>query len=293
MFTRESHAIARTFFLVALSLFLMVFDWRMGAQNQLRAFLSVPLAGIQYLVSEPVQGVKKVASVLHSYQHLLMENESLKTDQLKLQAKVQRLAAIESENRALRAMLRSSGNVQGRVLIAHLLAIDSDPFVRQLTLNRGHRDGLYRGQPVLDAWGLVGQVMAVNPFTSHVLLVNDPRSGVPVQVVRNGVRAIAVGDAATGGLRLVNVPQTADILPGDQLITSGLGENFPPGYPVGRVQEVDRNPGLQFATIPVTPAARLDRGGQVLLVWPDRPEQPSQPQQTGSATENPVSGAPS
>lgn len=271
MFTRESHLIARTFLLVALSLCLMVFDWRTGAENQVRSILSVPLAGIQHLVTWPVSGLRGAADFFRTWHQLLAENGNLKAEQLLLRAKVQRLDGVESENRSLNALLHSSATVQGRVLVAHLLAIDRDPFIRQLTLNRGQHDGLFRGQPVLDAFGLAGQVMAVNPFTSEVLLVNDPRSGVPVQVVRNGVRAIAVGDPATGGLHLVNVPQTADILPGDQLVTSGLGQNFPEGYPVGRVTDVIRNPGLQFATIPVRPAARLDRGRQVLLVWPDHP----------------------
>jgi rod shape-determining protein MreC len=153
-------------------------------------------------------------------------------------------------------------------LVAQLLAVATDPFVKQVVLDKGHKDKVFVGQPVLDAYGVMGQVIQVGPLTSRVLLISDSHSGVPVQVARNGVRAIAVGDAYTGKLRLMNVQHTVDIRPGDVLITSGLGQNYPEGYPVGQVTHVSKDPGLQFVTIAVEPAAHLDRSRGVLLVWP-------------------------
>lgn len=271
MFARESHIAVRTFLFVLLSFFLMVLDWRMGARTHLRAVLSVPLAGVQYMVSLPIQLFQNVSDGLKTHVSLVRENRALRSDQLLLKAEVQRLTTVENENEKLRELLHASSHVRGKVLVAQLLSIDSDPFVHQVTLNRGRRDGVYVGQTVLDAYGVLGQVIEVNPLTSQILLVDDPRSGVPVQVLRNGARAIAMGDAASGRLRLVNVPQTADIQTGDMLITSGLGANYPSGYPLGRVHSVTRDPGLQFATILVDPIAHLDRGSQVLLVWPAPP----------------------
>ena len=268
MFARESHIAVKTFLFVVLSFFLMVLDWRMGAKTHLRAILSVPLTGIQYVVSSPIQLVQASRRVLQTHQTLLRENQALQYDQLLLKAEVQRLITVESENEQLRELLHASNLVPGKVLVAELLSVDTDPFTHQVTLNRGRGDGVFVGQTVLDAYGVLGQVIEVNPLTSQILLIDDPRSGVPVQTVRNGVRAIAMGDVASGRLRLVNVPQTADIVPGDMLITSGLGANYSAGYPLGRVRSVTRDPGLQFATIQVDPVAHLDRGSQVLLVWP-------------------------
>lgn len=256
--------------LAALAIILMCLDKRVDAFAQVRAALSMPLAPLQYLVSWPVQIIDNLGTTISTHDRLVKENLDLKAERLLLKAQMQRLLAIESENNQLKALMRSTTEVQGKVLIAQLLSIDTDPFVNQVTLDKGSHDGLFVGQPVLDANGVMGQLIQVGPLISRVLLINDPHSGVPVQVTRNGVRAIAVGDAYTGKLRLVNMPQTADIKTGDLLITSGLGQNYPEGYPLGQVVSVIKDPGLQFATITVEPSARLDRSRQVLLVWPNK-----------------------
>lgn len=245
----------------------MVVDKRVAAISQVHALLSVPLAPLQYMVSLPIKLIDSIGNTITSHDALVKENLDLKADQLLLKGQVQRLLAIESENNQLRALMSSSSQVQGKVLIAQLLAVDSDPFIHQVVLDKGGNDNVFVGQPVLDANGVMGQVIQVGPFTSRVLLINDTHSGIPVQVARNGVRAIAMGDSYSGKLRLVNVPQTADIQVGDVLVTSGLSEHYPEGYPVGRVQSVIKDPGLQFATILLDPSAHLDSSREVLLVW--------------------------
>jgi len=256
--------------LSAFAIALMVFDKRADTFAQLRAALSMPLAPLQYVVNGPIELFNHLETAFSSHDQLVKENLDLKAEQLLLKAQMQRLIALESENNQLKALLRSSTEVQGKVLVARLLSIEADPFVNQVTIDKGSRDNLFAGQPVLDANGVMGQVIHVGPLSSKVLLINDPHSGVPVQVTRNGVRAIAVGDAYTGKLRLANVPQTTDIRAGDVLITSGLGENYPEGYPLGQVTSVIKDPGLQFMTITVEPSARLDRSREVLLVWPNK-----------------------
>jgi rod shape-determining protein MreC len=236
--------------------------------NQLRAVLSMPLTPLQYMVSYPIELVDKLHDTISTHDALVKENLDLKAEQLLLRAQVQRLLAIESENNQLKALMRSSTQIQGKVLVAQLLAISSDPFMKEVVVDKGSHDNIFIGQPVLDANGVMGQVIKVEPLTSRILLINDPHSGLPVQVARNDIRAIAVGDAYTGKLRLLNVPQTADVRVGDVLITSGLGENYPEGYPVGQVTAVVKDPGLQFATVTIEPAAHLDRSRGVLLVWP-------------------------
>lgn len=254
----------------------MVLDKRVAAIGQVRAALSMPLAPLQYIVSWPIQMVDKIRDTISTHDALVKENLDLKAEQLRLRAQVQRLLAIELENNQLKALTRSSSQIQGRVLVAQLLAVSSDPFMKQVVLDKGSRDDVYVGQPVLDADGVMGQVIQVGPLTSRVLLINDAHSGVPVQVVRTGIRAIAVGDAYSGKLRLVNVPQTADVVQGDMLITSGLGANYPEGYPVGKVTAIDKDPGLQFAMIAVEPSAHLDRSRGVLLIWPPKSAEANQ-----------------
>ncbi len=246
----------------------MILDKHVAAMAQLRAALSVPLASLQYMVSWPIELVDKIHDTVSTHDSLVQENLDLKAEQLMLRAQVQRLVAIESENNQLKALVQSSVQLKSKVVIAQLLAVSADPFLKQVILNKGSHDNVFVGQPVLDANGVMGQVTQVDPLTSRILLINDVHSGLSVQVVRNGVRAIAVGDMYSGQLHLLNVPQTADIQSGDVLITSGLGEHFPEGYPVGRVTMVTKDPGLQFATITVSPAAHLDRSRGVLLVWP-------------------------
>lgn len=236
--------------------------------DQVRTALSIPLTPLQYLVSTPIKWVDKLREMVSSRDALVKENLDLKAEQLLLKAQVQRLLAIESENTQLKALFRSSARIKGKMLVTQLLAVDTEPFVAQMVVDRGSRDGVFIGQPVLDANGVMGQVIQVTPMTSRVLLVNDPHSGVPVQNARNGIRAIAVGDNNTGKMRLVNIPKTVDIQQGDMLVTSGLGERYPEGYPVGQVISVTKDPGLQFATIIVEPSAHLDQSREVLLIWP-------------------------
>lgn len=256
--------------LVVLSITIMILDKRVDTVQQVRSALSVVLSPLQYIVSWPIQLIDKIGMTVSTHDALVKENIDLKAEQLMLKSQVQRLLAIESENNQLKALLSSSTQVQGKVLIAQLLAVDTDPFVNQVVLDKGSSDNVFIGQPVLDANGVVGKIIQVGPLTSRVLLINDPHSGIPVQIARNGVRAIAVGDSFSGKLRLVNLPLTTDIKTNDVLLTSGLGEHYPEGYPVGRVSHVIKDPSMQFATIVIEPSAHLDRAREVLLVWPNK-----------------------
>lgn len=245
----------------------MVLDRRLESFSSIRAALSLPLAPFQYVVSWPTQMINTLKSVIITHDNLIEENLKLKTDALLLRSQLQRLVAIESENTYLKALLQSSKQIKSKTLIAELLAVEFEPFVKQVVLNKGSRDGVYVGQPVLDANGVLGQIIQVGPITSRVLLVNDPRSGVAVQNSRNGIRAMAVGDSYSDKIRLRYVPKTADIKQGDLFITSGLGGRYPEGYPVGKVTSVNVDPAHSFVTVFLQPSAHLNSSRQVLLVW--------------------------
>lgn len=257
-------------FLVVFSIVLMVAERKVEDFASIRAALSLPVAPLQYMVSWPTKFVDDLKGVLISHDNLVKENLRLKTDQLLLRSQLQRLLAIESENNYLKALMQSSQQVKGKTLIAELLAVDSEPFIQEVVLDKGTRHGVYEGQPVLDANGVMGQIIKVGPITSRVLLINDPHSGISVQNARNGMRAVAVGDSYTQKLKLLYIPKTADVRMGDVFITSGLGDHYPEGYPVGKAIVVKNDPSHQFTDIYLQPSAHLDSSRQVLLVWYQR-----------------------
>lgn len=200
-------------------------------------------------------------------QQLQMENKQLEARNLVLELRLQRLGALEAENAELRELLSASEQVDDRVLVSSMIAIDPDPFSQQILINKGHHDGVFVGQPVLDAYGLLGQVVDVMPSSARVLMIADSNHAVPVQVNRNGVRAIAVGTGSLTELELVYVPTTADIEEGDLLVSSGLGGRYPRGYPVATVTKVENIPGQAFAKVLAQPSAQMDRSRHLLLVF--------------------------
>lgn len=268
MFARGPQLGLRLILLTILSIVLMVLDHREHYLAPVRIGLNVLIAPIQYVVDSPIKLVSAFSSNFSTREVLIAENASLRAQQLLLQAKLQRLIALESENSELRTLLKSSPKVQNdRVAVAQLLSVSTDPLTSELVIDKGLRSQVYEGQPVVDGTGIVGQVMQVGAFTSRVLLITDLRSAVPVQVTRNGIRGLLIGRGNLAKLTLTDIPETVDVKVGDILVSSGLGGHFPEGYPVGTVSLVLHNSGGQFTKIEVIPSAQLDRRRNVLLIW--------------------------
>jgi rod shape-determining protein MreC len=272
-----------------LSILLMILDRHWEDFQRIKSLLSVTTLPIQYIVDWPAQWVSWASTNIITQHQLLVENAELRANQLLLEAKLQKLLALEHENAQLLALLQSSPHVGGKFISAQLLAVNMDPLVQHVVLNKGSREGIYQGQPVLDAYGVMGQVIQPGPFTSQVMLVSSLQSAIPVQDARNGIRAIAVGTGYNGELQLLYVPITTEMQVGDVLVTSGLGGRFPEGYPVGIVKSVSHNPEFRFSTIRITPSAHLDKSRQVLLVWPEnaKEEHSSSPKTTDNETLTP------
>ena len=253
---------------------LMVVDHRTSRLQPVREALSFVVYPVQMLVDAPPRAWRWARTSLAERRALLAENERLKREQLHASAKLLRLEALEAENRRLRELLDSTERLADRVLVAEILAVDMDPYRQRFNVNRGRLDGVYVGQALLDANGIVGQIVNVAPMTSEAVLITDADHAVPVIVTRNGLRTIAVGTGDSGRLRLPYLTNSSDIEVGDLLLSSGLGGVFPAGYPVGRVIEVRRRPGQSFADVIAEPAAALDRQREVLLVWTGDEELP-------------------
>jgi rod shape-determining protein MreC len=232
-----------------------------------RAVLNSLALPIYWVANLPTRFSDWTQTHINSRSHLLEENERLQRENLILQGRSQQMASLQAENVRLRALLNSSALLRDDVLVAELIGVSPDPERLQLLLNKGEGDGVFVGQPLIDADGLMGQVVEVSSDSSRALLITDVTHSVPIQVNRNGVRAIAEGTGALGSLEVRHVSSTTDIQPGDLLVTSGLGGRFPEGYPVAIVKEVERDPGEPFARVVATPTAALDRTRHVLLVF--------------------------
>lgn len=223
---------------------------------------------VQYLVTLPIRFGDRLAENLASRQRLIEDNEKLRQENFMLMTRTQKYEAIERENARLRELLDSTAGLGEQVVVADILAVETNPSARQIVLNKGSRQHVYIGQPIADAHGILGQVIRVGPFSSTALLLTDVRHALPVQINRSGLRAIAVGGDGPEELYLSFVPTNADVKAGDLVVSSGLGHRFPAGYPVGKVKSVEIDPGEPFAKIIVTPSAHVGRSREVLLVWP-------------------------
>jgi rod shape-determining protein MreC len=231
---------------------------------------------VQWAVNAPAELIRTAQDRMARESELRRTNETLSRQNLLLKARLQQFESLEAENMRLRDLLGSSFNIGDRVLIAEILSVDLTPSRQQVMLNKGTNSGVFVGQPVLDANAVMGQVIRANPFSSVVLLITDSEHALPVAVNRNGLRTIAAGTGLGQELALLYIPKNADVREGDLLVTSGMGERFPPGYPVGRVTLVRQDADNPFMTVLAEPNARLDRSREVLLVWTLEPSMQEQ-----------------
>jgi rod shape-determining protein MreC len=248
----------------------MFSDYHYKYLDSVRSGLSFIVSPLQYAVDYPVHIIGWVQSLVSMKTTLINENIQLHYQQTILEAKLQRLMAIKEENSQLKELLLTSSQTKMKAMAAQILAVDTSISRQLVVLNKGRRDSVYVGQPVLDAKGVMGQIIDVGYMTSTVLLISDSKSAVPIRNNRTGERAILVGLNNVSQLSLVNLPNTSSVVKDDLLVTSGLGRLYPEGYPVGRVTEVKNSPGDAFIKVDVSPVALLNRNRLVLLIWPDK-----------------------
>lgn len=246
----------------------MVADARFDKLSSVRSTIATGLAPVYWLGNAPSEFGDWFAGLFENKEDLQQENEDLKARLLILERRALKYAALASENNELRRLMNSSEVLDDRVIVGEVVGVSPDPFSHEVIINKGRSDGLRTGQAVLDAEGLMGQVVQTSQITSRVLLVSDSSHAVPVEVVRNGLRAILLGTGDTSTLDLVHVPDTADIREGDLLVSSGLGGRFPRGYPVAEVSLINKEPGEPFVSIEAVPRAQLNQSRLVLVVFP-------------------------
>lgn len=252
---------------LAMATILMVADHRGGYLDKVRAGAGLLTGPLYRLAAAPAHIARDVSNHFTAQQTLMDENTALREQLLLANARMDRLASVQVENQRLRSLLGGTRGLRLDVQLASLIDIDLDPFRHRLVLDAGSRRGVTEGLAVIDAEGVVGQVLAVTPANATVILISDPSHAIPVQVVRTGLRAIAYGTGRTDLLEVPSIPLSADLRAGDVLETSGIGGRFPAGFKVGTIEQLQPDDTRLFVVAQVRPAARLDRGGEVLLVW--------------------------
>jgi rod shape-determining protein MreC len=252
--------------LIAVSVGLMVVDHRQHELVVIRAALSAAAWPLQMIVHAPVAGWNWLTASTATQASLRAENLHLQDVARETELRLLRFDAIEQENLRLRALVNAAPRDAEKIQSASILRVDLDALRQRVLIDRGSRDGVVRGQPILDAGGILGQTTNVGPMASEVILLSDPTHAVPVQIERNGLRTIAIGTGDPARLALPYLPRNADVQVDDLIVSSGLGGVFPVGLPVGRITDVKRDPSQPLATVSARPAAALDRAREVLVL---------------------------
>ena len=257
----------RFLFLFILSIVILIIDHREHHLDALRRTISTATYPLRVIVDAPVSAWQWLGETMTQRHELELENSRMSAERLLTNARLQRYSALEAENARLRAMLEATARVTDRVRVAEIMSVSGDPFRHSIVIDKGTTDGVFGGQAMIDAEGVVGQVIEAGPLSSQGLLISDPDHTLPVIVNRNGLRTVAFGTGEYNRLDLPFLPNNADIEEGDLLVTSGLGGAFPAGYPVALVTMVTRIPAEPFAAVSAEPAATLNQVREVMLVW--------------------------
>ncbi|MHB1592368.1 MAG: rod shape-determining protein MreC [Sulfuricella sp.] len=256
--------LARFIFFASISLVLMVLDARLNALDSLRQIISVAVAPLQRLAMTPAELLDQTGNFFVTQERLQSENAALRQRQLVQAAQLQRMQAMQAENAHLRKILNIQQQRGESVVTAEIIYAGRDPFSQKITVDKGSNYKVQAGQPALDDVGVIGQVTRVYPFSSEITLLTDKDQAIPVEIVRNGVRAIAFGHGQDGALELPFMTANADIQNGDTLVTSGIDGVYPAGLPVAVVSKIERNSA--FAKITCMPIAGVNRHKQLLIL---------------------------
>lgn len=263
---RNSSPGLRLILLCTIAVTLMVLDHREDYLSGARLGIAVMLRPLEILVSSPFELSRSLSETFANRNELLVDNQRLLDEALIRSAALLRMAALEAENARLRALLDSTAKVGDDMLIAEIVSVDMNPFRNVILINKGGRDGVTVGQALIDADGVVGQILRDRHHSAEAMLVTDLDHALPVELARNRLRSIAVGTGELDRLSLPFLPRNADVEEGDLLITSGLGGKFPPGYPVAVVRHIRSTAGETFLEIDAEPLAALNRIREVLVI---------------------------
>jgi len=278
----------RFFCYAIVSVVLMFYDQRGGWLDAARYGLQATIYPLQLAVNSPSAAWRWLKESFATREALQTEVDGLRAKLRDQQLITMRQSALQAENATLRNLNGVMPEVIEKRLVGEVINLETSTLRQRLLVNRGGSSGVYKSQPVISGEGVLGQVFRIGPFSAEIILITDAEHALPVQVLRSGVRTIALGTGHSNSLELPYVPQNYDVKVGDILVTSGLGRVFPYGLPVGRVTSVTRDSAQPLAQIAAVPLARIESDREVLFIW-SRPDHPAAPASTEAlAIEAPV-----
>lgn len=287
LFSEGTASTLRLIAYLGLAVLTMIFDHRNGYLDTLRQLAGGMIEPLYRVAALPSDIARTVGTSISSQQQLIDENRELRKSLTMAEARLHRLDTLSAQNARLQGLLEAQKSLGISVHLARLINVDLDPSRRRIVLDAGRDQGATVGQPVIDAHGVMGQIVEVLANTSVAMLVTDPSHAIPVMIERTGMRTIAVGNKQSGDLlELANIPTSADVQVGDKLVTSGLGGRFPAGFPVGTIRDISNDRSGMFASAMATPAAALNTSSDVLLLQ-------NLPEPMGPPVESAGSGPPS
>ena len=249
---------------------MMFADHRLHYLRDARTALNTVMDPIRYLAALPVGIYHWGNESFSTYNKLLSDNAKLQEKQVRLEIQLQKLAALERENARLRELLLSAKLFKKeRLLVAELLSIDLYPYHQRIVLNKGARDGVYEGQPLLGAKGIIGQVDKISMFSSIAILISDPNHTLLGSITRSGERSLIFGTGNAEKLELRHLTNSADVKVGDLVVTSGLDNRYPPNYPIAKITSIQKTSGEAFMKVTAKPLVDINVIREVLLVWPN------------------------
>ena len=283
-FKRGPAPLVRLFFFASLSLALLVLDARFRYADGLRSVLALAAYPLQRAATAPIDFLRTVGDYFSTQAQLFEDNATLRAKNLALSQAAQRYETAEAEAAQLRRMIGAAEKLEVKSTPAEILYAGRDPYSHKIFINLGERQGVKPGSPVADEACVLGQVTRVHPLLSEVTPITDQDHVVPVQVLRNGLRAIAFGGGPSGMLELRFTAGNAEIQNGDRLVTSGIDGIYPAGLPVATVVRIERDAEHSFARVICRPAAGVDRG-RFVLVLSDETARPPRPEEAQSSKE--------
>ena len=262
----KNYSAYRLIFMIVLSSVLMYQDYQGTYTIKLRSYLSASLYPIQYLINLPNNLQKSFYANFLNREEIISQNQRLKEENLNLKSQMQQIYRLESENKRLYELIDSKPKTENTYLFADIVSTSKILNKHQILINRGSRDGVKLGSSIVNAEGIVGHVIRDQIFASEVLLISDLEHAIPVEIVRTGLRSIAIGTGEFNKLKINTLPINSDIQKEDIIITSGLGDRYPEGFPVGTITEISREVGNPFLEVEILPFANLKTINEVWVI---------------------------
>ena len=264
--SRGQYSTSKLLFFLILAFGLMYLDYKSQYLNKVRSYISVTTYPIHVVMNAPKNIFLKLTESMGQREKIILDNQKLKTENITLGSQIQKIYRLEKENKRLRELLDSKPKTEDIFVLAEIVTKNPDPFKHRIIINKGSKEDVHANQTIADSKGIIGHVIRDQIFGSEVLLITDPEHAIPIEVARTGLRSIALGMGSYEEIKLSYLAVNTDIQKGDILLTSGLGGQYPVGYPVAIVDKVSAQEGESFLEVRAKPFANLTNINEVWVI---------------------------